>query len=72
MIEFDTNKHGVKGIDFHSEGFVPYCCLCCDGYDWETTQDGFGETFRWCSRGLKFPAVKGTCKRQINKERGTK
>jgi hypothetical protein len=63
MFDYDVNGYGVKGIDFHSEGFVPRICLNCDNYEWETTYDGFGEIFRWCKLGIKFPINKGTCKR---------
>ena len=63
QVDYETNKYGVKGIQRYKV-FIPECCLCCEHYDWEPTQDGWGETFYYCKIGIKFPEKKGTCKRQ--------
>ena len=63
MFEYDVNEYGVKGIQRYKV-FIPECCLNCGNYDWEPTQDGWGETFYYCNAGLKFPVKKGKCRRQ--------
>ena len=62
-MDYDINEYGVEGRQVYKV-FIPKCCLECRFYDSETTQDGFGETFYYCNKGIKFPVKKGICKRQ--------
>jgi hypothetical protein len=63
-LDLDINEHGVEGRWGDCGVFRPLCCLQCHHYDWEPTQDGFGQTFYHCALNTRFPTRTGICKRQ--------
>jgi hypothetical protein len=59
--QFSRNEHGVEGVVSRGT-FIPRVCYeGCPLFDEDSDLDGY-HVWHFCTRNLKFPTRKGTCK----------